>query len=426
MLIASKKSLFVLATDSSFYTQVKLLGVGFIMSLVLSLIIKKALFLSIDRFKNKLKASTVKFLNELRPYLFFVIFILSLIIGEAFLNIASETSWLVHLAQVITVLIIINLYFTKQLSNRLQLKFARLFILPLAWLFFMGWLDDIAFVLEKYSFTIGNIKITLKGVFKVLIFGTLLYWLSKVSNSKGKTIIRRQQNLDAKTKEIFIKLFEVGIYIIFTISMLVVIGIDLTTLAIFGGALGVGLGFGLQSIASNFISGIIILLDRSISVGDHIELEDGQKGILRQLNMRSATIETFEGKDIIVPNEKFISNTFINWTHVHDKQRYSINLQVSYQTDLHNLFDIIRKTIAAHPQVLSGDSIPLEEQPDAEISSFGESGVNILIEYWMEGIDDGKNRVGADLLLMLWDIFHENNIEIPYPQRQVTILAPSS
>ena len=89
------------------------------------------------------------------------------------------------------------------------------------------------------------------------------------------------------------------------------------------------------------------------------------------------------------------------------------------------LFDLIRETIASHPKVISGDDIPIEERPDAEIAGFGDSGVDILVEFWMEGIDDGENRVGADLLLMLWDAFHQHNIEIPFPQREVKIVNAS-
>ena len=191
------------------------------------------------------------------------------------------------------------------------------------------------------------------------------------------------------------------------------------TLAI---AATVGLGFGLQQIASNFISGIIILLDRSISIGDYIQLEDGRAGRLRELTMRSATLETFDGKDIMVPNEKFITTAFTNWTHYNKKQRYSLTFQVAYKTDLEAMFPIIRDVVASHPKVLSGDDLPVEETPDVEIKDFGDSGINILVEFWMEGIDDGENRVGADLLLMIWTVLRENGIEIPFPQREVKVL----
>ncbi|MEL0018295.1 MAG: mechanosensitive ion channel domain-containing protein, partial [Rickettsiales bacterium] len=142
-------------------------------------------------------------------------------------------------------------------------------------------------------------------------------------NATGQRVIRTQEKLDPGTREVAAKLFEIGVFVLIFLLLMNVMGIDLTALAVFGGALGVGLGFGLQQIASNFISGIIILLDRSIAIGDYIELEDGRTGTLRELTMRSATLETFDGKDIMVPNEKFITTAFTNWTHNNKRQRYS-------------------------------------------------------------------------------------------------------
>jgi small-conductance mechanosensitive channel len=123
-----------------------------------------------------------------------------------------------------------------------------------------------------------------------------------------------------------------------------------------------------------------------------------------------------------VPNEKFITSSFTNWTHKDVKQRYTLDLRVAYKTDLHVLFPLLRETVANHPQVISGDDTPVEEMPDVEIRGFGDYGVDILIEFWMEGIDDGENRVAADLLLMIWDVLKEHVIEIPFPQRDIRIV----
>lgn len=293
---------------------------------------------------------------------------------------------------------------------------------PLALLYVFGWLDDITTYLDSVSVQIGNISLSLYAVLRTFLFGVLLFWAGRASNVTGQRVIRTQATFDAGTREVIAKLFEIGIYVLIFLLLINVMGLDLTALAVFGGALGVGLGFGLQQIASNFISGIIILLDRSITIGDFIELEDGRSGILRELTMRSAKLETFDGKDIMVPNENFITTTFVNWTHTNRKQRYPLRFQVAYSTDLEKLFDIVRETVASHPKVLSGDDLPIAERPDAEIEGFGESGVDILVEFWMEGIDDGDNRVGGDLLLMIWTALRANDIEIPFPQREVKVL----
>ena len=126
------------------------------------------------------------------------------------------------------------------------------------------------------------------------------------------------------------------------------------------------------------------------------------------------------------PMNSSLTTAFTNWTHKNLKQRYDVTFSVAYDTDIHKMVEIVRETVAQHPQVLSGDNATKEEQPDAEIDSFGDSGINILVEFWMEGIDDGKNRVDADLKLMIFDALKENNISIPFPQREVKILNPEN
>ena len=155
---------------------------------------------------------------------------------------------------------------------------------------------------------------------------------------------------------------------------------------------------------------------------DYIELEDGRTGIVREMKLRSTTLETFDGKDVMVPNEKFVTESFINWTHKDKKQRYRVDFSVAYDSDIRKLVDIIKATVASHEQVISGDDIPIEERPDCEIDSFGDSGVNMFVEFWMIGIDDGKNRVGGDLLLMIFEAMRNNGFTIPFPQREVKLL----
>ncbi|MDO8825485.1 mechanosensitive ion channel family protein [Methylophaga sp.] len=352
------------------------------------------------------------------PLMLILAFSIAADISELWIN----QSWLIQICLSWAVIFMLYKLIDRLIHKILFKKLALWVILPIAILQLFGWLDAVIAYLESMSFAVGNINISAYGIIRVLIFGTILFWLGRISSNAGQQIIRSQEDLDVGTREVFAKLFQIALFFIVFILLLQIMGINLTALAVFGGALGVGLGFGLQSIASNFISGIILLLERSLSVGDYIEMEDGRKGIIRELNMRSTTLETFDGKDIMVPNEQFITTSFTNWTHKNFKQRYDIEFQVSYKTDLHFLFDLLREVVASHPSVISGDDVPIEERPDAEIAGFGESGVDILIEFWMEGIDDGPNRVGADLLLMIWDALKENNIEIPYPQREIKIV----
>lgn len=294
--------------------------------------------------------------------------------------------------------------------------------IPLLALYVLGLLGPVNAALESMSMQAGNLRLSVALVLRSLVFGGLLFWLGRVSNSAGQTMIRRQEALDVRTREVFAKLFQIGLTVAVLLLFLQVMGISLTALAVFSGAVGVGLGFGLQSIASNFISGLIILFDRSLAVGDYVETEGGQSGYVRALNMRYTTLETFEGKMVLVPNEKFISAPFNNWSHKDQNQRYSVKFSLPYDCDVRRVCDLVREAVKTHPQVMSGEGVPEDEQPDCEIESFGDSGVNMLVEFWIEGIDDGVNRVGADLMLLIFETLREHRIGMPFPQREVRIL----
>ena len=363
-----------------------------------------------------------KIVSKLGNYITPVLAVLMLKIS---IEINSETLnhlWVQKTALTLAILFIFNSIIRDFVSNQFVAAVLRWVGMPILFLHLLDALVGLIEILESISLSVGNIDISAYGVARVAIFGSLLFWLGRATNKTGGEIIRKQERLDLRTREVAAKLFEIGTFTLIALLLLQVMGINLTALAVFGGAIGVGIGLGLQAIASNFISGFIILLDRSVSIGDFIELEDGSKGVVRQLSMRATTLETFDGKDIVVPNEKFIVGTFINWTHKDKNQRYRVDFSVAYHSDIRKLVEIIKDVVSSHPQVFSGDSVPLEERPDCEIDSFGDSGINMFVEFWMEGIDDGKNRVGGDLMLMILEALQEHGFEIPFPQREVRVL----
>lgn len=337
----------------------------------------------------------------------------------------AYSPWVIQVALSVAILLFFNSMIRAFVTNTHAASLFKWLGLPILFLHLVGLLPSIISALEEISITVGNVEVSVYGVVRVLVFGGFLFWLGRVSSSFGKAVIKRQESLDIPTKEVFSKLFEVTLFCIIILLLLNVMGINLTTLAVFGGAVGVGIGLGLQSIASNFISGIIILLDRSLTVGDFVELGDGQKGFVREFKMRYAVLETYDGKDILVPNEKFISDFLVNWTHKDPKQRYRVDFSVPYATDVRSMVEFIKEAVCEHPQVISGDNVPFEERPDCEIDSFGDSGINMFVEFWMMGVDDGKNRVGGDLMLTILETLKEHGIDIPFPQRELRILNPN-
>jgi small-conductance mechanosensitive channel len=350
--------------------------------------------------------------------------ILLLRISVELSNTLLKHDWLVRTALTIAMLLLFISAVNDLVGSALARRIFKSIGIPLLVLHLLGLLDDLINILASISVSVGNIEVSAYGIARVAIFGSLLFWFGRVSNRAGREILTRQTELHESTREVVTKLFEVATFVLIFVLLLNVMGINLTALAVFGGAVGVGLGFGLQAIASNFISGLIILFDRSVTIGDYVELDDGRAGTVRELTLRSTTLETFEGKDVIVPNEKFIVETFTNWTHKDKRQRYRVDFSVAYSSDINQLVGIIKSVVASHPQVLSGEHMPIEYRPDCEIDSFGDSGVNMFVEFWMEGIDDGKNRVGGDLLLMIFNAMREHGFEIPFPQREVRVLNP--
>jgi small-conductance mechanosensitive channel len=358
---------------------------------------------------------------QARDLLFPLLTIVSLGLAIAGADAAVQESWLVRVCQSLAVVFLMYSAITRFLTHPFVNALATWIGIPVAILYVFGWLGAVITHLEAIELDIGNIKISAYGLIRVLIFGSILFWLGRHSNNAGQQIIRKQETLEIGTREVLAKLFQAGLFFAIFLLLLQIMGIDLTALAVFGGAVGVGLGFGLQAIASNFISGIIILLDRSLTVGDHIQLDDGKTGIIREMNMRSTVLETYDGKDIVVPNEKFITTTFINWTHKNPRQRYSLELHVPYKTDVPKLLQLIKDAIRSHPQVVDGPDEPETELADTRIKSFGAAGLTLQADFWMDGIDDGKNRVSADLLMMIWQICRDNNVDFPAPRAEVRL-----
>ena len=410
------------ATSPQFYAQIGAIGCAVLLAFLLAAVIRRSVPIFAREPAGNRFSGVTSFFYRLRVFVFPLLNIFFLEIAITLGDSIWQQAWLIRLAQSTAVIFLIYTVASKFVRNRGVKTLLTWLGMPIATLHVFGLLDDVTGFLDGISLTAGDIRISAYALIRTLIFGAVLFWLGRISNTAGKQAIRSRETMDVGTREVFAKLFEIALFVVIFLLLLQIMGINLTALAVFGGALGVGLGFGLQQIASNFVSGIIILLDRSIAIGDHVELEDGRSGTLRELNMRFGVLETYDGKDIVVPNEQFITTSYTNWTHKNIKQRYPLEFQVAYSTDLDLLFENIRQLCAEHPKVISGDDLPIEERPDAEIAGFGDNGIDILVEFWMEGVDDGPNRVGADLLHAIWRSIQENGMEIPYPQREVRIL----
>ncbi|HFC05226.1 MAG TPA: mechanosensitive ion channel, partial [Rhizobiales bacterium] len=371
-----------------FYAQIAAIVVGYILARIFARIILNRVFL----FTEEPDAETLQGpMLKVRQWIFAsrglvqpLLTVLMLAIGVEVTTAAVGTAWLVRLAQSIAVVSVLYAAINQFITHPLVRKAAIWIAIPIATLKVFGWLDETINIMDNAALSVGNIRISLFMLFKAVIAGAFFFWLGRLSNNAGKRVIHKQESIDPPTRELFAKLFEIILFLVIFVMLLQVMGLDLTALTVFGGAMGVGLGFGLQQIASNFISGIILLLERSLGIGDYIELEDGKAGVLKELNMRSSTLETFDGKEIMVPNEKFITSQFVNWTRDDPRQRYEVAFSVSYDSDLHAVKKMVEAAVGSHPRVLSDP-----ESPDCELRGFGDSGVEFAVEFWVSGLDDG-------------------------------------
>lgn len=289
-------------------------------------------------------------------------------------------------------------------------------ILPIAALYALALLGPAIDWLDATRISLGNISFSLLALIRGIVFGGILFWLGRWSNEKSANYIRSQEAMRVPTREVAAKAAELAIFGACFLLLMSIMGINLSALAVLGGAIGVGLGFGLQKIASNFISGIILLLEGQATVGDYIELDGGESGTIVKMLSRATILETFDGKWIVVPNEDFITTRITNWSDAGSGNRYEAEFSVAYDTDINKVPAIVEAAVATHQDVLTEP-----EAPDCELRGFGDSGIDFCVEFWAEGIDDGKNKYTSDVLFLIWNALKDNDIEIPYPHRVVEI-----
>jgi small-conductance mechanosensitive channel len=287
----------------------------------------------------------------------------------------------------------------------------------LAWLWANGHFEIARQYLdiEQLTLTVGTFKITLYAALKALLSIVLIFWTTAIVSEFADNRISSMKKMRVANKALLQKVLQIIIYVIAFLMMLNLLGIDLTSLTILSGAIGIGLGFGLQKIASNFVSGIILLLERSLKPGDLIELVDGTFGYVRKSSSRATLIETFDGKEILVPNEEFIINQVVNWTLSNNKARVTVNLGVSYGSNIEKARDLALEAVNSHERSLKDPAAA------CYLDNFGDSSVDFILYFWVADANQGLRNVKSEVMFSIWNKFKENDIEIPFPQRDLHI-----
>ena len=404
-------------TSISFLAQVGAIVLAVFISPILAGSLKKRIFLFRDEPQMGQKLKPVRdYAYRSREFLRALLLVALLALLAVILKAVpvAGQDWLVKLAQGLAVVFLIYKAISTFITNDLIKKVAIWILIPLAVLMVFGKFDELLKFLDNLSLGSGENPISALTLIKLGIFGSAFFWLGNFSNEKGQSALRDQESLDDGVRAIVAKFLQILIFGAAAIMAMSAAGIGMGGLVVIFSAMSLGIGLGLQPVAANFVSGMILLFDRTVRVGDFVVLPDGQEGHVDAINMRSTTVETTDGKDIMVPNTTFIENAYENWTHKDPRQRYEVYFTVSFDTDIDALEDILIPAISEHPSVLQEP-----EEPDLELREFGDYGIKFAIEFWCSGIDDGPNKFTSDLNFIVWRTLKKHNIEVPFPQRVI-------
>lgn len=299
-------------------------------------------------------------------------------------------------------------------NSKLVTNITGFFLMPILILDIFGLLESTIIYLDELAFKIGTVRISVYLAIKAIVVLATLFWLSSLIRIKSKYYIESRKSIKTSTKGIISKVIDIFIYSVVFIILLKTFGVDLTTLAVIGGAIGVGIGFGLQKIASNFISGIILLFEKSVEIGDIVELDNGNIfGTVKHFGGRYTLVEANDGKEIMIPNEEFIINKVTNWTYSNNRARIEIIVGVAHGTDLEKACELMVDSAKENPRCLNYPEI------ECYVTNFGEYDIKIILYFWISDIVNGRMKPRSEVYMGIWKRFRENGIKVPVPQREL-------
>lgn len=263
----------------------------------------------------------------------------------------------------------------------------------------------VAKALNKYSFSVHTTKITLYGLVKEIILVCFAFWMVKTISFFLRSYFYTLKKIESNTRELLSKVTEVMLYAIALLTIMNSLGINLTSLTVISGAVGVGIGIGLQKISANFISGVALLMEKTIKVGDLLELQNGVLGRVRHLAARYTLVEGMDGKEIIIPNADLTTSTIINLTHSSHAYRASIKLTITYESDSKKALEIMLKSAKSYPKF--SDRLA----PNSYVNEFRDEGIELAVNFWIPNILDGLEDIRSEVMLIIISEFRKNNIK---------------
>jgi small-conductance mechanosensitive channel len=282
-------------------------------------------------------------------------------------------------------------------------------------LYLTGVLPEIASALNEISFVAGKQTITLLTVLQALFWSVFTVFVALSISRIIETRLMETESLDRSMRVFAGKLVRAFAVVLAILIALPLMGIDITVLSVFGGALGVGLGLGLQKIASNYVSGFVILLDRSIRPGDLVTITD-RHGVVIDIKARYTVLKGLDGTEAIIPNDSIISNTVLNHSYSDKVVAVKTAVTVSYQSDVDKVIAILLTAGRTQARVLASP------EPSVMMKNLGDNGIEFELTTWINDAEQGQGSLRSSILIDVWRAFQAGHIEVPYPQREIRIL----
>lgn len=335
--------------------------------------------------------------------------------------VATQADWPHHLIKVTVSLLsawVIIRFATQLVRDETWSKFIALTAWTVAALNIVGWLDDTIEILNSLAINVGDLRLSALVIIKGMMSLALLLWLATILSRFLERRITGLPNLTPSVQVLFAKLLKIVLITVAVVAGLSSVGIDLTAFAVFSGAIGVGIGFGLQKVVSNLISGVILLMDKSVKPGDVIEV--GQTyGWVNTLGARYASVVTRDGTEYLIPNEDIITQQVVNWSYSNNAVRLKVPVGIAYDSDVRLAMGLCLEAVAEVPRVLK------DPKSVCLLKGFGDSAVDLEVRLWVNDPQKGVSNVKSDVLLLIWDKFHEHDIGIPFPQRDLHLKSPA-
>ena len=413
--LLGRLSMWVDATLSNQYTLIEISWIG--LSIALSVLILGPFFKGmLERSTANFKKTslTAAFLNSLRRVVMPASLLALLAVGYFGAVFAAVKPDFLGVFLSLSLALLVIRYLSQFIKNDFLRRTFVLVTLLVAGLDIVDLLTPVTEILSDLSFSLGSFKLSVWTLLKALVALLALVWASNAISNIFDRTIKRSQSFTPSAKALMSKAFRIALMTLVVIVTLNSVGVDLTTLAVFSGAIGVGIGFGLQKIFSNLIAGFILLMDKSIKPGDVIEVGD-TFGWVTSVGGRYVSVVTRSQTEHLIPNEMLITEPVINWSFSNSTLRLKLPIGVHYDADVERAMKLCVEAASKHARVLK------DPHPRCWITEFGDNSVNFNLLIWIADPREGVSNIKGQVYLDVWRLFKEHGIEIPYPQRDLHI-----